>query len=229
MNPSISVFFPTYNEEENVEKLIIYTDKILRELTKVYEIIIVNDGSTDKTLEIISKLQEGNSQIKIVSHKKNQGYGKAIRSGIQVAIYDYIFFSDSDLQFDLGEINKLLPYANKYDAVIGYRKKRKDPFMRLVNSKIWNIANRLLFGIKFRDINCAFKIFNSKSIKDIPLYSDGAMISAEILFKMQNKGCKIKEVGVNHFPRLSGKPTGAKISVIIKSLKEMFSLYTQQN
>lgn len=226
---SLSVFFPFYNEQENIRPSVEGAIKILQNIKGLskYEIIIVDDGSKDKTKQIAEDLLKEYSNIKLISHEKNLGYGGAVVSGIRNSSYEYIFFTDGDLQFDFKEINKLLEYIKDYQVVIGYRSPRKDSFIRLLNEKLWNILNRIFFGLKVKDIDCAFKLFKRELVADLPIMSKGAMVSAEILIKLQRKGVKFKEVPVTHFPRKKGSPSGAKISVIFYALKEFFNLYTK--
>lgn len=222
---SLSVFFPAYNEEANIEATVRKADEVLRALTPTYEIIVVNDGSKDKTGEIADRLARENNKVKVVHHNPNQGYGGAVWSGIQAAQYEYVFFTDADLQFDLSEITKLIEHIPENPIVIGYRAKRQDPFMRLLNAKGWNILNRILFGLRVKDIDCAFKLMRRDLVKDLPVESRGAMLSAELLIRLQREGIKFKEVPVTHLPRVAGSPTGAKISVIIRAFKEMMNVY----
>ncbi|MCK4830865.1 glycosyltransferase family 2 protein, partial [bacterium] len=159
---SLSVVFPAYNEQDNIADSIAKAEHVLNKLNLDYEIIVVNDGSSDSTRDIVEEICRRNERLHIINHETNLGYGAAVWSGISCLSKEYLFFTDSDLQFDLNEINRLLPHVPEYDAVIGYRIKRKDPFMRLLNAWGWNLLNRLLFGLKVRDIDCAFKLFKRK-------------------------------------------------------------------
>lgn len=229
MNYSISAFFPAYNEEGSVEKTIKEAVIVLSSITDNYEIIIIDDGSTDNTLKIVTTLVAGNDKIKVVSHVKNRGYGESIKSGIESAKLDYIFYSDADLQFDLGEIRLLFNHIDTHDAVIGYRKNRNDSIIRLINSRLWNGLNNILLGINFRDIDCAFKLFKARNIKALTLGSSGAMISSEILYRLSHNNNSIKEVPVTHYPRLKGKATGANILVIARAFVELYKFYFLKN
>ncbi len=224
-NISLSIFFPAYNEEENIADTVREAEAAVRDITDTYEIIIVNDGSKDKTGAIADSLAATNSHIKVVHHNPNQGYGAAVWSGIKAAQYDYVFFTDADLQFKLDELKKLVEFVPEYEVVIGYRAKRMDPFMRLVNAKGWNVLNRILFGLKVKDIDCAFKLFKREVVVDLPVQSRGAMLSAEMLIRLQRNGIIFKQVPVTHLPRTKGSPTGAKLSVIIRAFKEMIKVY----
>lgn len=225
MISSLSLFFPAYNEELNIAQSVAQAEQILRRIAKQYEIIIVNDGSKDSTGAIADELSAKDNHIKVVHHSPNQGYGAAVWSGVKAAQYDYVFFTDADLQFDLQELEQLVQFIPEYQVVIGYRAKRRDPFMRILNAKSWNILNRLLFGLKVKDIDCAFKLFDRRLIQSLETKSRGAMLSAEILIRLQRQGVKFKEVPVTHLPRTMGSATGAKPSVILRAFKELIEAY----
>ena len=223
-NISISVFFPAYNEEAQIRKTILQAEKTLPKITDTYELIIVNDGSKDKTGEIAEELAKKNPRIRVVHHEKNKGYGKAVWSGIQACQYDYVCLIDSDLQFKISEIAKLVKHVPEYEAVIGYRKVRRDPFMRLVNAYGWNKLNLLIFGLKVKDIDCAFKLIKRECVANLPIQSEGAMISAEILIRLKRNNVSIKEIPVTHLPNKKASTTGAKPKVIYRAFRELFSL-----
>ncbi len=227
---SLTIFFPAYNEEENIRKTIEGANRIAKDVTddhNDYEILIIDDGSRDKTAQVVQEAIKEYPNVRLIKHSSNKGYGAALMTGFSNASKEWVFFSDSDLQFDLSEINKLTQYSNSYDIIIGYRIKRNDPFMRWLNAKGWNILNRMLFGLKVQDIDCAFKLMRRDAVQKVlpHMKSRGAMISAELLIRLKNAGYKFKEVGVNHYPRTRGSQTGAKPSVIIRAFKEMALVY----
>ena len=227
-NPiTLSVFFPAYNEEANIRAAVEEAVRVIDASPFVgdYEIIIVNDGSRDNTLAISHELEAEIPQVRVVDHGVNKGYGAALKSGIAAATKDYVFFTDADLQFDILELQNLLVHLDRNPVVIGYRAPRRDPLMRLLNAKVWNVLNRTLFGLRVRDIDCAFKVFRRDLVQELDLRSHGAMISAETLIRLQRQGIVIKEVPVSHLPRVAGSPTGAKPSVIIRAFSEMMGLY----
>ena len=223
---SISVFFPAYNEEKNIGKSIEKALEVLEQVTDTYEVIVVDDGSKDKTSSVVEEYAKNNSHVRLVKHPVNKGYGEGLKSGIAAAKYDYIFFADADLQFDLDELKIFTEYIPEYDLVIGYRKNRSDPKIRLLNAKLWNIANRIMFGLRVRDIDCAFKLFRKDLIRKISITSGGAMTSAEMLLKLNNIGATIKELPVTHMPRKMGTQSGAKLHVIFRAFREMWRLYS---
>lgn len=224
---SLSVFFPVFNEKENLPITIARTIRTLEESPFVYayEIIIVDDGSKDGSAELADALATTHPTVRVVHHNGNKGYGSALKTGIAAARMDYVFFTDADLQFDIVELNALLVHLGEYPVVIGYRAPRRDPFLRLVNAWGWNVLNRFLFGLRVRDIDCAFKIFRRELVQELPLQSQGAMISAETLIRLTCKDVPVKEVPVSHLPRKMGSPTGAKPSVIYRAFSEMIELY----
>lgn len=228
LQQGISLFFPAYNEAENVGGTIEKCIAVLEPLGCEYEIIIVDDGSRDRTAEIVKEYAAKNSRVVLKRHEKNRGYGGALQTGFNSCRYGLIFFSDCDLQFDLGELTsfiELMKNDPQIDGVIGYRIKRADPWIRKLNAFGWNCWVRLLFGLKVKDIDCAFKLFKRELIENITIESSGALISAEILTKIKKAGYRIVESGVHHYPRQAGKQTGAKLSVIIKAFYESFKLY----
>ena len=226
--PSISAFFPAYNEEANIGPLCLKTAAALKKVTDRYEVIAVNDGSRDHTAEVVRALHKKDPHIRLVDHAVNQGYGAAVKTGFAAARMDWIFFTDGDGQFDVGEIAKLLPLTADYDLVVGYRIKRADPPIRLLNAWAWGTLVRNLFRLKgVRDIDCAFKIIRRGVFDSFHLETTGAMISTELLVKAQKNGFRIAEVGVNHYPRTAGQQTGAKLGVIARAFKELFSHFIQ--
>lgn len=224
---SVSIFFPAYNEAENIAEAVERTVRAVEDSPRIqdYEIIVVNDGSSDATAEKAARLAELFPRVRVVNHESNKGYGAALKTGIASATKDYVFFTDADLQFDIVELEALLVHVPPYQFVVGYRAPRRDPLMRLLNAWGWNVLNRFFFGLKIRDIDCAFKLFRRELVQTMRLYSRGAMINAEILIRIQRKGIPIKQVPVSHLPRVAGSPTGAKPSVILRAFREMIGLY----
>lgn len=222
----LSVFFPAYNEEENIKATVLHAVEVCQKLTDKYEIIIVDDGSKDNTGKISSDLANKNPNIKVITHSPNRGYGGALKSGMYAAQYKYIAFNDSDGQFDFSQIERFIPHLQEYDLVIGFRKKRVEGFLRWANAKAWSLLIDILFRLHVKDIDCAFKVFKKEIIDTVePLQSEGALISTEFLVKSKRAKFKIKEVPVDHLPRKGGKPTGASIKVIVKAFYELLKLW----
>jgi glycosyltransferase involved in cell wall biosynthesis len=221
-NISLSVFFPAYYDEKNIEKVVVAAINVLEELKlKDYEVIIIEDGSPDKTGEVADMLAEKFSKVRVIHHEKNMGYGATLKDGFLNAKLDYVFYSDGDNQFDLNELKKfvaLIPYS---DMVIGYRKKKQYSTYRKVTSLAYNFLLRFLFDIDYVDVDCAFKVIKTDLFKKININSVDAFIDAEILLKARLLGYTTTEVGVKHLPRVDGISTGARPSVIFRTIKEI--------
>jgi glycosyltransferase involved in cell wall biosynthesis len=224
---SLSVFFPCFNEQDNIERVIKSAIDVLSPLKIDFEIIIVDDGSKDKTGEIADRIAAGNKNVKTVHHSVNRGYGAALQSGFKAATKEYVFYTDGDGQFDIRELPLLFKYMADYDIVTGYRIKRQDNLVRKINALCWTTLVNLLFGMKIKDMDCAFKLYNRKIFDNIKLESTGALINTEIFARAKNKGYKIFQIGVHHYPRTAGVQTGAKLRVILRAFKELFALYKQ--
>lgn len=226
---NISAFFPAYNEAENLEALTTKTVETLEKLADKWEVIIVDDGSKDNTEEVANKLVETYPGVRYIRHKVNQGYGGAVKTGLKEAKLDWIFFTDGDGQFDVSEMELLVPHSETADFVAGYRIKRQDNFMRSLNAFAWGSMVRTLFGLhgKVRDIDCAFKLFKRRVVDDYEFKASGAMISTELLAQSKKIGYTFKEQGVHHYPRTAGVQTGANIKVILRAFKELFALYSK--
>lgn len=220
LDGKLSIILPAYNERYNIKKVIECCYSVLPEVSKDFEVIVVDDGSRDGTAKIVRDLSRYKDNLELIQHPKNLGYGQAIISGIKNAKGDFIFFMDSDGQFNFREIKKLIPYIKTYDIVAGYRIKRQDERKRLLSAFLFNLGMKVLFGIKIKDINCAFKLFCAKAIKALDLKSKGALINTEIIFKaMRNKNA-IYQVGVTHSPRLFGEQTGLRPKVVLRAMYE---------
>lgn len=226
---SISVFFPCKNEEDNVRPLVNDTVEVLEKLDADYEIIVVDDGSTDRTGEIADEFAEKNPRIKVVHHTEDKGYGAALQSGFRSACKELIFYTDGDRQFDIRELVDIIPMIRDYDIVSCYRINRQDNLLRKINGFCWSRLVNVLFGLRLKDIDCAFKLYKKEIFDNIQMKSTGALIDTEILARAHRKGYTIAQRGVRHYPRTHGKQSGADIKVIIRAFKELFKLYRQIN
>lgn len=229
MKDGLSVFFPTYNESANIKNTVEKAVAVLKKSFKTWEIIIIDDGSTDATGKITDDLAATDKRIRVIHHSHNQGYGMALKTGMYNSIYPWITFTDSDGQFDFSEIRDFIDKRDQTgaDLIIGYYRHRQVSFFRKLNTFLWQSVVFLLFGLHVRDIDCAFKLFSHKVIDKIPkLESErGAFISSEFLIKSQKAGFKIVEIPVSHYPRRAGQGTGAQLNVIIKSFTDLFRLW----
>lgn len=223
--PALSIFFPFYNEEANIERVIRAALEAAPQFAERYEIIAVNDGSRDRTGEIADRLaSEFPGVVRAVHNNPNLGYGGAVARGLHEARLEWIFFTDGDGQFDIREMDKLINLLDHCDFAVGYRMKRADPLIRKTNAFCWGVLVRALFGLKVRDIDCAFKLLPRSLVEKIELRSQGALISTELLARARYRGLRIAEVGVNHYPRVAGQQTGANIRVILRAFRELFKL-----
>jgi len=222
----LSVFFPAHNEVANLERTVDAALAVVKGLTlREYEIVVVDDGSTDGTSGLADELASRHSGVRVVHHGTNRGYGAALKSGLESARLDWIFYSDADCQFDLSELALLLPFAEDHDAVIGYRAQRSEGAARKVNQFLWTRLVRAVVGLDVRDVDCAFKLLRRSYVEQVlPLEADGAVISAELLVKLQRAGARVKQVPVTHHPRPAGKPSGASPRVIARAFRELFRL-----
>ncbi len=222
---TLTIFFPCYNEEANVERVTRQALEVGRAIAAELEVIIVNDGSRDRTGEIADRLAAEIPEVRAVHNRPNRGYGGALQAGFAAATKNWIFYTDGDGQFDIGELPKLLPLLADHDIVSCYRLDRQDSPMRKLNAWAWTTLVNLLFRMGVRDIDCAFKIYPKPFIDRIELHSEGALIDTEMLAKARNLGLSIAQVGVHHYPRTAGTQSGANLRVILRAFKELFKLY----
>jgi glycosyltransferase involved in cell wall biosynthesis len=224
----LSFFFPAHNEEANLESLVEEALGSLPSLADRFEIIAVDDGSRDRTPAIADDLARRHPDIvRVVHHPTNLGYGAALRSGFRAARFGLIAFTDGDRQFkvaDVGRLTERLAAQDSPDVVVGYRLKRADPPIRRWYARIYRLANRIFFGVRVRDIDCACKLFRREALTPICVASGGAFFTAELLVKLRFEGRTLAEVGVPHYPRTAGSPTGARPSVVFRAMRDFWSL-----
>lgn len=223
-NASISVFLPCYNEAANIARTTDSARKALENLNRDYEIIIIDDGSTDRTAAIADKLAAQDPHIRAVHHPVNRGYGAALQSGFKAAQKDLVFYTDGDGQFDINEMLPLLELIKEFDIVSCYRINRREGLVRKFSGWCWTKLVCLLFKMNFRDIDCAFKLYKREIFDNIEIKSTGALVDAEILARALRKGYTATQTGVHHYPRTAGKSTGASPRVICRAFKELLQL-----
>lgn len=223
--PSLSVFFPCYNEAESLPLVLDQALQVLPQLAKQFEIIVVDDGSSDQTRQTAQEYAARYSVIRVVSHSENLGYGAAVRTGITSAKFSWLFYTDGDGQFNLDELKKAITLWREGTAVLGYRKERAEGARRVILARLYKLYIDLLFRVHVKDIDCAFKLFKTEDLQQLALYSNGAFISAEILYKLKKSQVLFKQLAVNHYPRRFGSPTGASLRVIAVGLWEPLKLY----
>ncbi len=220
---TLSVFFPAYYDELNIGKVARSAVKILEELKlKDYEIIIIEDGSPDRTGEVADELAGEFPKVRVIHHAKNMGYGATLKDGFVNAKMDYVFYTDGDNQFDLEEMKKFVALIPFSDIVVGYRKHKQYSLYRKFTSLCYNYLLKIIFDIHYWDIDCAFKLFKTDLFRKIEIKSIDAFIDAEIMLKANLLDYTVTELGVQHLPRLDGVSTGARPSVILRTIREIF-------
>jgi len=224
--PALSYFFPAHNEAANLRGLVEEALATLPSLAETFEVIVVDDGSRDATPQLADELAAADPRVRAVHHPRNLGYGAALRTGFAAARHELIGFTDGDRQFKVADLGRLIErqQAGGADVVVGYRIKRADPLVRTVYARLYRLANRIFFGLRVRDVDCACKLFRRSALEGVSVESGGAFFSAELLIKLGARGRHIDEVGVPHYPRTAGSPTGAKPQVVFRAVRDFWAL-----
>ncbi len=218
---SLSFFCPAYHDERNLPVLIPYVAKFLSEITAVYEIVIVHDGSPDKTGEVADALAEKFPNVRVIHHPKNLGYGVTLHDGFLAAKYDYVMYTDGDNQYDVREFLPHLHLLETSDVLSGYVTQKALSFRRKIQSEVYNWLIRILFFVWCRDINCAMKIYKREVLDSISIKSSSCFIDAEMILKAKKGGFKVAQFPVTHYPRTEGLASGSKMGVIVATVVEM--------
>jgi glycosyltransferase involved in cell wall biosynthesis len=223
--PSISVFFPAYNDAPSLPGLIEKAFDVLALAASDYEVIVINDGSQDATAEVLVSLAKRfGPRMRVITHPQNLGYGQALRSGFAAATKDLVFYTDGDGQYDVGELPGLLAALRGNAGLInGYKLERSDPWHRICIGNVYNAFARCLFGIQLRDVDCDFRLIRRSLLDEIQLSSTSGTICVELVRKLELTQCGVVEVGVHHYPRLHGKSQFFRV----KSLAVTFSQLTR--
>jgi glycosyltransferase involved in cell wall biosynthesis len=222
---SLTLVLPAFNEEANIEAVVQDSLATLPAFVDRYEIIVVDDGSRDRTGEIVAGLAATDDRVRLICHERNRGYGAALISVFDASTGDFVMFMDADRQFNIRDLRLLVPFAGEYDIVAGFRMERSDPLHRRVLAEMFNVSVRLLFGVHLRDIDCAFKLFRGELLRGLPLTAPGALINTEIQAKARRQGAKLQQVGVHHYPRIAGEATGGSPRVILRAVSETLALW----
>lgn len=229
---ALSYFFPAHNEAENIEALVAEALESLPAVAERFEIIAVDDGSTDGTADLADRLAaEHPDVVRAVHHPRNQGYGAAVRSGLAAARFPLVCFTDGDRQFRVADLARLTARLDERDedgrtpdVVAGYRVKRADPTIRLAYARVYRACLGLFFGLSVRDPDCACKLFRREALEGVHVESGGAFLSAELLIKIEQRGGVLVEEGVPHYPRTAGQASGADPRVVARAVKDFWSL-----
>jgi glycosyltransferase involved in cell wall biosynthesis len=227
--PSLSVFFPAYNDAPSLPGLLEKTVSVLEQHVTDYEVIVVNDGSYDNTAEVLRQLEARyRPRLRVVTHEQNRGYGGALRSGFAAARKDYVFYTDGDGQYDVGELPRLLELALPTTGLVnGYKLERHDPAHRVWIGNVYNFCARLLFRIRIRDIDCDYRLIRRDLLDKIRLTSTSGTICVELVRKLELSGCEVKEVGVHHYPRLHGRSQFFRVKSLAVTFGQLLRLWVR--
>jgi glycosyltransferase involved in cell wall biosynthesis len=221
----LSVVLPAYNEEAVIAKTITSCVEVLSIIAPDYEIIVVNDGSRDRTGTIADDFADTNPRIHVVHNSPNRGYGGALIAGFDAASKPLLFFMDSDGQFDIKDLALLLTEREEgHRVVLGYRQRRQDGWVRQLNAWGWNLLVSAFFGLRVRDVDCAFKLYDTDLARLCDVHSEGAMVNTEMLVKLARLKVPFVQVPVHHYPRQHGNATGANLKVIVRAFGELVRL-----
>jgi dolichol-phosphate mannosyltransferase len=221
--PELSAVIPAYNEQDVLPVSIAEAVEALEDIAERWELLIVDDGSKDRTAGIVSEWSAKDPRVKLLKQPRNLGYSKALIRGFREAQYEFVCYTDADAQFDVHEVRDLYDHIEGVEMVVGYRKKRQDPSIRLLTSAVYNILQGMVLGVRVRDCNCALKLFRRDFLQALPLDSDAFLIDAELFARTQRAGGRWREVGVTHRPREQGSTT-VKVSTITETLRELWAL-----
>jgi glycosyltransferase involved in cell wall biosynthesis len=224
--PGLSVFFPAYNDSGTIASLVITALKTARRLTDNFEVIIVNDGSADRTAEIADELARAYPEVRVVHHERNRGYGGALRSGFAAATRDLIFYTDGDAQYDPAELEALWgALRDDVDVVNGYKISRSDPLHRIVIGRIYHHTVKLLFGLSVRDVDCDFRLMRRSIFDRVALHKNSGVICLEMMKKIEDAGCRIAEVPVHHYHRAYGRSQFFNFKRLFRTSIDVFKLW----
>jgi glycosyltransferase involved in cell wall biosynthesis len=228
IKPSITAFFPAYNDAGTIASMVVLADRTLRALTDEYELIVVNDGSGDHTAQVLSELESVYPRLRVIHHPANRGYGSALRTGFANASKDWIFYTDGDAQYDVRELAMLAPLmTDEIDVVNGYKISRSDPLHRIVLGDIYRWVVKLAFGIKIRDVDCDFRLVRRESYNRVRLSSTSGTICVEMMKSFQDAGLRIAEGPVHHYHRAYGKSQFFNFSRLFKTFRDLSALWWQ--
>ena len=224
--PSISVFFPAYNDEGSIAALVNKALMLLPHYTNDYEVIVVNDGSSAGTAALLDALACTEPNLRVIHHPQNRGYGGALRSGFLHATKDLVFYTDGDGQYDVNELATLLPLlCNEVDVVNGYKLQRSDNQRRILLGGVYKLLARTLFGLPIRDVDCDFRLLRRSAIQSIDLVSTSGCICTEMVYKLHVAGCRFTETPVHHYPRLHGRSQFFTLRRVARTASDFFGLW----
>lgn len=223
---SLSIFFPAYNDEKTIGSLIVDAYRVGKKITEDLEVIVINDGSQDNTGVVLQKAKKDLPGLKIITHKNNQGYGGALKSGFAKATKDFVFYTDGDGQYVVNDLVLLLEKMRPGVAVVnGYKDGRSDSFLRRIIGKFYTYFLKFIFGIKIKDVDCDFRLIDKKVFEKVSLSFDSGAICLELIKKIQDAGFGFAEVQVKHLPRKFGTSQFFTFERILKTLADDFKFW----
>lgn len=227
--PSISVFFPAYNDQDAIAVMVNKALALLPQFADDYEVIVVNDGSSDGTAAVLDELARKNPAVRVIHHQRNRGYGGALRTGFLSATKDLVFYTDGDGQYDVNELAKLIPLMPSLDASVdvvnGYKIKRSDAKRRVILGATYKMLARLLFQLPIRDVDCDFRLMRREAIQSIDLVSTSGVVCTEMIYKLHRAGCRFTETPVHHYPRMHGQSQFFTFRRVGKTAFDFFALW----
>ncbi|HZF39046.1 MAG TPA: glycosyltransferase family 2 protein [Blastocatellia bacterium] len=222
----VSVFFPAFNDEDSIGKLIHEALEMALRITNDYEVIVVNDGSSDGTAAVLNDLTSSEPRLRVIHHPRNRGYGGALRSGFESATKDLIFYTDGDGQYDVREMANLIPLMiEDVDVVTGYKIRRSDSRRRIVLGAIYKFLARRMFGLPIRDVDCDFRLMRREAIQSVTLTSTSGVICTEMVYKLSRAGYRFAETPVHHYPRLHGQSQFFTLRRVARTGYDLFRLW----
>jgi glycosyltransferase involved in cell wall biosynthesis len=222
---SLSIVLPCFNEEENVREAVANAIAAADACSERHEVVVVDDGSSDGTVNVLSRLIASDDHVRAIVHERNRGYGEALKSGIRAAEMDWVLLADADLQFDLRDLVDFVPLAESADAIWGWRIVRRDTRLRCFSASAWNRLMRALFALPVRDVDCGFKLIRASILRRLELQTTGAMISTELAVQCSAQGARFAEIGMHHHPRIAGAETGGDPRVIARAFSELARMH----
>jgi len=215
------------SDAPSLPALISRTFEVLREHVDDYEVIVVNDGSYDNTADVLEELRQAYAPyMRVITHPENRGYGGALRTGLAAAKKDYVFYTDGDGQYDVGELPAVLALAGPATGLVnGYKLQRQDPRHRIWIGSTYNFCARLLFRIRIRDIDCDYRLMRRALLAKINLVSTSGTICVELVRKLELSGCEVREVGVHHYPRLHGRSQFFRVRSLAITFYQLLRLW----
>lgn len=224
--PSISIFFPAFNDEDSIARLVHEALAVAPQFTDDFEIIVVNDGSGDGTAAVLDDLASRTPRLRVIHHSRNRGYGGALRAGFENATKDLIFYTDGDGQYDVREMASLIPLmTEEIDVVNGYKIKRSDSRRRIVLGAIYKFLARRMFGLPIRDVDCDFRLMRREAIQSVRLASTSGVVCTEMVYKLKTAGYRFTETPVHHYPRLHGQSQFFTLRRVARTGFDFFNLW----